>query len=202
MLLNNCIFIRLSIRYKQPIQTSVILNENHINFEKKFIELVGLTLDSVEYAEIIYDSENPMPFYNTEFDLIHSIDFSISLYTSSGERVEIYWDDTFFQYGIGMRINEKSNLTQFQKWNVTDTNVWQDHIGEKITDVKLYWETIISDDEEIVYPQSLKISFTNDKKMFISAAQFLDNSDKVFGISDNLVVTNNEFLAKHIDIIH
>jgi hypothetical protein len=83
------------------------LNNEHITFEEKCKLLVGQTIVNVEYLEIDYQPKNPEPYYLTKFDNLHSVDFSILLHTDTRETIEIYWDGQFFQYGIGLKINEK-----------------------------------------------------------------------------------------------
>ncbi len=81
---------------------------------------------------------------------------------------------------------------------------WPFHINKKIT-----WEPLTSiaenkaaKQEYFAYPQDLKIEFSNANNIFISAAAFTNgNYNEVYGIADNLLVTDNEALAKKLNII-
>lgn len=54
-----------------------------------------------------------------------------------------------------------------------------------------------------MYPQDIKVTFSNKKNIFISAAGFLNPSDKeVYGMLDNLTVTDNEELARQVKMIN
>jgi hypothetical protein len=54
-----------------------------------------------------------------------------------------------------------------------------------------------------IYPQDLRIDFSNDRSIFISAAGFLNEEDKeVIGLMDNLTVTDNETLARQVKMIN
>lgn len=123
--------------------------------------------------------------------------------------VEIYWDGQFFQYGIGIKINERSDFSGDIKWNVSDNGLWKKFIGAKIIDIGINWVTVITTEEKTSktetysYPQDIKVTFSNGKNIFISAAGFLNQDDKeVFGTLDNLTVTDNEKLARQVKMIN
>jgi len=184
------------------------LSLEHIDFEKKFRHLIGLTLSKVEYIEIDYSPEYPKPWYQTKFKEIDSIDFSIILYFEHQSHAEIYWDGQFFQYGIGLQINKGPIFSGYRKWNVTENEMWKKFIGQSIKETKITWESVTTTEdrtgiqEHIVYPQDLKIEFSNNKDIFISAAAFMDEwDDTAYGFMDNLLVTDNETLAKEVKMI-
>jgi len=189
------------------------LKREHKDFENYIEQLIGKTIIKVEYAEIDYEKLNEdsieKQYYPTHFKNLDSIDFSIFLYSKTNEKIEIYWDDKFFQFGIGMKINEKSDFSDFKVWNVTDNQLWAGVIGETIENVKLNWEKVITTEEKsgksetFIYPQDISLKFSNGIKIFISAAAFLnENDNEVFGMSDNLTVTNNEELARKTKMIN
>ena len=189
------------------------LDKEHIDFENHCKQLIGLTIIKVEYAEIAYNElngkSNPEPYYTTLFPNLDSVDFSIFLHTNKDKLVEIYWDGKFFQYGIGIKINQPSDFSGFQKWDVSSNDLWKRIIGIKIANISITWETVTTTEEgtrkteSFIYPQDLKITFSNDKNIFISAAGFLDQGDKeVYGMLDNLTVTDNEELARQVKMIN
>ena len=185
------------------------LTQEHLDFEKLSRQLIGLTILKVEYSEINYEQTNPKPYYPTQFTNLDSIDFSIFLHTDTDKLIEIYWDDKFYQFGIGIKINEPSDFFGNIKWAVSGNDLWKQFIGTTISDIHITWETVSTREEKsdktesFVYPQDLKISFSNDKKIFISAAGFLDQGDKeVYGMLDNLIVTDKEELARQVKMIN
>ena len=183
------------------------LEKRHIDFENYCKQIIGLQIISVDYYEIMYDKNNPAPNYKTHYSEIDSIDFSIVLHTTN-DKVEIFWDGEFYQFGIGLRINEKSVFDGYQSWDVSDSNLWTNIIGQKITDLEIAWELVKTEEqktgkkEEFIYPQDLTLKFSNGQKVFISAAGFLNQNDpEVYGLLDNLTVTTNEDLAKKVKMI-
>jgi hypothetical protein len=184
------------------------LNQEHIDFESKLKRMIGLSLHKVEYLEINYEPEDPKPYYKTRFNEIDTIDFSI-IFQTDKDKIEFYWDGQFYQYGIGARINEVSEIATGQKWNVSQTDLWEKFIGQKIIEAHLTWEEITTYEENtgktdmFIYPQDLRIDFSNDRSIFISAAGFLNEEDKeVIGLMDNLTVTDNETLARQVKMIN
>ena len=184
------------------------LGKEHIEYENYCRQLIGLTILSVEYSEVKYSETNPTPWYKTQFTGLDSVDNSIAFRTSDDKRFEIFWDGKFFQYGIGVKLDEPQDFSAFQKWDVTNNELWKKYIGTKITDVKLTWEKVTTTEqktgktEHFLYPQDIKISFSNDKSIFISAAGFLNEGDsEVYGMLDNLTVTDNEELARQVKMI-
>lgn len=184
------------------------LSTAHLNFENNTRQLLGLTISRVEYSEIDYNDTTPTPYYSTHYRDIDTVDFSIFLYCDNNAAVEIYWDDEFFQFGIGIKIDQPSDFTVTKKWDVTNNSLWKSFIGEKIIDVKIGWETATTIDEKehktehFIYPQDLTITFSNHKNIFVSAAGFLhEKASEVYGMLDNLTVTHNEELAKKVKMI-
>ena len=184
------------------------LNKKHIDFENHCKQIIGLKLSSVDYYEIKYDPENPTPCYKTKYPEIDSIDFSVVLHCDK-DKVEIFWDGQFYQYGIGLRINDKSVFDEFQAWEVNDSEIWSKVIGEKIIDLNITWEMVRTTEQktgnkdEFIYPQDITLIFSNGKKIIISAAGFLNADDnEVFGLLDNLTVTDNEKIARQVKMIN
>ena len=185
------------------------LTQKHLDFEKLSRQLIGLTVLKVEYSEIVYEQTKPKPYYLTQFTNLDSVDLSIFLHTDKDKLVEIYWDGKFYQFGIGIKINEPSDFSGNIKWDVSCNDLWKQFIGTTISDIYITWETVTTKEEKtgktesFVYPQDIKITFSNDKNIFISAAGFLEQGDKeVYGMLDNLTVTDNEELARQVKMIN
>lgn len=184
------------------------LTQRQFDFEKLSQQLTGMTVLKVEYSELIYELSHPIPHYQTHFENIDSIDFSIFLYTDKDSVVEICWDDEFEEYGIGIKINQLSQFSGTMIWDVSDNKLWKKFIGATISAVDINWDTVTSTEvktsktDRYAYPQDMKITFSDGGKVFISAARFLSEDDKeVFGMCDNLVVTDDEVLAKKTRVI-
>jgi hypothetical protein len=185
------------------------ITQEHLDFEKFCRQLIGLTIIKVEYSEIDYNQANHKPNYSTKFTNLDSVDFSIFFHTTDEKVVEIFWDDTFFQFGIGIKVNEPSDFSSYIKWDVSSNNLWKKFIGTCISEIYITWETVKTTEkksgktENFVYPKDIKITFNIEKSIFISAASFLDQSDNVVhGMSDTLTVTDNEELARKVKMIN
>jgi len=184
------------------------LTREQCEFEIHCKKVIGLSITKVEYSEVNYKPTNPQPFYITKFPNLDSIDFAILFKTATDEIIEIYWDDKFFSFGIGIKINENSDFSNFAKWEVSKDSIWKKFIGTKIIDIKIHWETVTTKKiesnktEVISYPQYTKITFSNKKSIFVSAAGFLNKDDlEVYGMLDNLTVTDDENLARQTKMI-
>jgi len=184
------------------------LHHSIADFNKKVQSLVEKKICAVEYLEIIYDEVNPRPMFNTRYVNVHSIDFSIILHTECNHKYEITWDGSFFQYGIGLAVDNNEFYTKSQKWDVSDTTIWQDTLHIEIADIDVTWEKLVETDQnarttsEYLYPQDMKITFNNSPKtILISAAGFLNETDEtVYGMLDNLTVTDDLDLAIKINM--
>jgi hypothetical protein len=104
---------------------------------------------------------------------------------------------------------KKSDFLDHKIWNLTDNKLWRDFLGKEITETKLNWETVTTTEqnsrktESWTYPQDIILTFINDRKIFISASGFLNETDnEVFGMLDNLTVTDNEELARKVKMIN
>lgn len=181
------------------------LTQEHLDYEKFCRQLIGLKVLKVEYLEINYEPVNPKPYYPTQFKNLDSVDFSIFFHCEEDKVIEVYWDGKFFQYGIGIKINEPSDFSGYYNWDVSGNDLWEQIIGTKIIDINITWETVTIWEpmESYIYPQDIKITFSNNKNIFISAAGFLEQDDnEVFGLLDNLTVTDNEELARKVKMIN
>ncbi len=185
------------------------LTKDHIDFENRCRSIIGLTLVKVEYTELQYEPTNPKPCYTTRFTNLDTVDFSIYFHTKTGSIIEFYWDGQFFQFGLGVKINQSSDFHEYQKWNVSNSDLLRKFINTQIVDVMLTWETVTTSDgwfsksESFTYPQDVKISFSNKQNIFISASGFLNDKDnEVYGMLDNLTVTDNETLARQVKMIN
>ena len=173
------------------------LPEKHINFKNKCRKIIGEKIQKIEYAEINYNPEKPTPFFETRSSKIHTIDYSIFFITEKNT-IEFYWDSEFTQYALGIKINEKTIFTKTIKWNLSENEFWKNVIGQKIKAVEIGWENEFGEP----YPQFITIKFENTTEIYISAAEFINDDDKIaFGFKDNLLVSNDKKIALENKII-
>ena len=184
------------------------LTQKHKDFEIFCQQLVGLNIVKVEYSEINYNPIKPEPYYLTNYSNVHSIDYSIFLHTQNNSLVEIFWSSEFFQFGIGLKINEKSNFSETLIWEVSELDIWKNIFGQIISNIEIEWDEVSIKDESnkiienFVYPQNINITFSSSKMIFVSAAGFItQDNTQVLSALDNLIVTDNKELAKKLNII-
>jgi hypothetical protein len=180
----------------------------HRDFESKCRLIIGWTVQKVQYAEIDYHQDNPQRCYKTNYREINSVDFSVIISTSGDNEVEFFWDDEFYAYGVGVKINEKSVFSGNRKWDVSQEPIWRECIGQKIVDAIIYWdETWVKSastgfKRDYTYPLALGLLFSNAKQIIISAGEFKDkNNQTAFPGMDNLLVTSSQDLALKTQMI-
>jgi hypothetical protein len=186
----------------------VILKERHIEFERKCGEIIGRTIKKVLYEEIKYDfgnNEVVTPYYKTRFPNVDTIDFAI-IFQSDTDFIEIKWDTTFFQYGVTVeRVNDFNPEERYGRiWEVSVNGLWKPNLYCTIIDVSIQWEEVwhTSDGDIIAYPQAILLYLSNNRRLIISAAEFLSaDNEEAMGFLDNLLVTDDEELAKQIKMI-
>lgn len=175
-------------------------------YEELYSKLLNSELKGVEYYEIAYEPTNPTPYFRTNLERIHSIDYSVVLTTSNG-RFELCWDDEFYQFGIGLNSESNSRFSNFQCWDVSTEDFWAELLGCQIISTQIDWDEVTTQHSDgtkelNIYPQSIRILFSNKRTIFISAAAFLNEGDPdVMGMMDNLTVTDDEELARQVKMI-
>lgn len=111
------------------------LSQKHLKFKSHCEKLIGKKIVLVEYAEIDYGkfANGPSePYYHTHHENIHSIDFSIFMYTNQNEKIEFHWDSRFTQYDLGLKINGKTDFSGCKHWNVTNHKIWTNILNIEI----------------------------------------------------------------------
>lgn len=186
----------------------MILTEEHVAYENDCRNMfIGQTICGVIYGEINYcnfDDVNIIvsqePSYMTKYQDIDTLDHSIYFKTNN-KTIYIFWDSTFFSYGLLSKeidFDETTNDYE-QKWDVSKDEKWIRVIGHKIVDFKIIWEKLDSDN---IYPQAFTLETENKVTIIISASEFKGSEqDKIFGMSDNLLVTMNLDLARELKMI-
>ena len=183
------------------------LSKKHLEFEASCRQIIGLTICKVEYAELPVESTNSTPFfwYPTRFPNLHSVDFSIYLHAETGQIADIFWGAQFYQYDLCLQlsassINQPADNSFRRTVDVSRSDLWAKFIGTRITDIRIHWESFRMT-EIIVYPQDFQLTFSNNHTVFISLAQLHQGHDEVSKGSDNLMVTDNEELARQVKMI-
>ncbi|MDR6763488.1 hypothetical protein J2Y38_003709 [Flavobacterium sp. 2755] len=182
----------------------MILTDEHIVYENNCRKMfVGEIIQGIIYGEIQYvfeDNENliPEPSYFTKYPEIDTLDHSI-YFQMTNKTIYVFWDNTFFSYGLlSKEIDLEETLNDHeQKWDVSNEEKWINLIGQRIIDFKINWEEASS----FIYPQTFLLETENGKTIILSASEFKDSEqNKVYGMSDNLLVTTNLTLAKELKI--
>lgn len=184
------------------------LRKEHLDFENVVREIVGLRVSAVSYYSRADRMITSKSFQESHFKQIDSVDFSVMIQCQNNKKIEILWDSSFFQYGVGININEDSPFEKYQITDVRNSLIWNNTIGQTIENITVNWDLAIEENlngniiRKILYPQSLVLLFSNSNKVFISAAGFLERDDEqVYPYLDKLSITQNEALAKQTRMI-
>ena len=167
-------------------------------------KMVGLKLAEVVYYEI--EDNEPGYLYKTKIG--HFLDFGLDLVAEDGSYFSILWDDTFFQFGVG--IYPRSAAQQIRvdrRWVVTRDPHWVPFIGKNIESAEVFWSWVdVSTSESartrIYYPQDLILTFSNNRRVYVSASQWWEESQQVLGLSDNILVVFSDRIAAQHKLAH
>jgi hypothetical protein len=174
--------------------------KTRVEFDAMLNRLVGFTVAQVHYYEIDY--EDGHAYFRDHLETGHFIDYGVNLIDPSGKSAYITWDGTFYQYGL-MPFFDTANpeLLAGQAHDVTTDQEWLPFIGRTVVASDSYWSWIthsnLPTSERIYYPQDIRVTFDNDLKLYLSAAQFLNDSQTLFGLSDNVLVVFRDDVAQH-----
>ncbi|WP_299411418.1 hypothetical protein [Acaryochloris sp. IP29b_bin.148] len=163
-------------------------------------KLVGLEIQRVTYFEIEYGTDEPCYLHQPEIG--HFLDYGLEFKTRDDGFRTFFWDGTFYQYGIGIFPHEaKCEVTTSRQWDVSATSDWRPFIGSMITSVDVFWSWAsesVTDDEAFrtYYPQDLRLSFSCHRHIYLSASQYMDLSDRLWAMSDDILVVFDETVAQ------
>lgn len=190
----------------------MILTDEHIVYENNCNKMfVGEIIQGIIYGEIQYEDEKSLtlePSYGTKYSDIDTLDHSIYFKTIN-KIICVFWDNTFFSYGLlSKEIDLDKPFNNYeQKWDVSNQEKWINLIGQKIVDFKINWEEVSSSNMNVAnrkyytYPQTFLLQTENGTTIILSASEFKGSEqNKVYGMSDNLLVTTNLTLAKKLKI--
>jgi hypothetical protein len=193
------------------------LTDKHIAYENNCqLMFIGQIIRSVIYGESKYflgengDNTNPMPYYETKYIDVDTLDHSVYFKTDN-KTIYVFWDNTFICYGLQsklLELTEKTNDYE-QKWDVSIKKNWDGVIGQKIVDFKIIWEETWTSNLDgsnkvyTIYPQTFEIKTQNGRAIIISASELKgEEEDKIYTLMDNLLVTTNTDLARKLRIIN
>ncbi len=162
--------------------------------------LVGKRLRGVRYFEIQYDVEKPN-YLNDSFPG-HLLDFGCDLEMSDGSIFGFIWDGEYFQYGVGiLRSSLQDEVKVAKVWDVTKEQHWTDIVGNSVVKTRVYWSSVQDQGEEKqFYPQDVELEFDDGSLVFFSASQYREDTDTLWGMSDDIAVIFGENAAKKYKI--
>lgn len=174
-------------------------------YDSAIQEVVGLELATVTYYEIKYEVSGP--YYLHHPGIGHFLDFGVEFRMACGQYRSFFWDGTFYQYGIGP-YPQKATLELTgtnSKWDVSERKEWKELIGCRIESAEVFWSWASHSDaprksQRIYYPQDIKLSFAGGKCIYISASQYLEETDTLFGMSDDILIVFEESVARNYGI--
>lgn len=170
-------------------------------YEANLKQLVGFAIECVVYFELDY--QDGRQYFRDYPETGHFLDFGVELIDATGRTVCLTWDGTFFQYGMGVYVDIPSaEVLPGLAYDVTNDPEWTPFLRRKIVAVESYWtgvfDSMAPDATETSYPQDIRITFDNNRSLYLSAAQFLNDSGELSGMSDNvLIIFHDEVAQKH-----
>lgn len=198
------------------MHTDVSLKEKQTQYEQRVAAVVGRCISTVRYYEIAYE-ESQLYWDNGQF---HSLDFGLDLKMEDGCRFKISWDSEFYQYEISL--SEGSLADQLAEsvamWDVSNHPKWKPLLHNEIVDAKVYWSWVefttwqkqdslgrhlrqlFQKPERRDYPQDVELVFASGGRAFFSAAQYLKDEDKLFGMSDEVTVIFSDEVAARYEV--
>jgi len=172
-------------------------------FDANLNRLVGFTIERVVYFELDY--QDGRPYFRDHPETGHFLDFGVELIDANGRSSCITWDGTFFQYGLGVFVDIPSaDVLPGLSYDVTNDPEWTPFLRRRIDSVESYWawvaDSMAPDANRTYYPQDIRLTFDNNRSIYFSAAQFVDDSGKLFGMSDNVLIVFNDDVAQRHEL--
>jgi len=187
--------------------------QRHFIFNNHCRHLIGLKIVKVKYAEVLSNIPDAEPQYKTHIDDVDSVDYAVFLYTASNDVIEICWDTRFVQYEIGIKINESVPSPIYRLWDVSSHAMWKGILAATIINVTIGWQEIntykpsqkavlgLTRAPKTASPQYIIIEFSHGQSIYVSASQFFGDESAASGMLSNLLVTNNEAVARRVNMI-
>jgi len=173
-------------------------------FEAAIQGLVGLTIADVTYFEIEYQTQEPCYLHQPKIG--HFLDFGVEFRMACGSYRSFLWDGTFYQYGIGLFPYAACLEVNTQRqWVVSATPEWRQIIGSSVASARIYWSWVsgspaAKEAYRTYYPQDIELAFTCGKHIYLSASQYSDKTDSLYGMSDDILIVFDESAAKKYQV--
>jgi len=173
--------------------------KSRAEYDANLNRLIGFAIARVRYFEVDY--QDGRPYFRDHSEIGHFLDYGVELSDPQGVTACISWDGTFFQYGLAVYPDSSSSdVLAGLAYDVSDDPMWEPYIGHRITGADSYWswvaESMKPNAERTYYPQDIRLTFDNRRSLYLSAAQYLENSGSVFGMSDNVLIVFDDEAAK------
>ncbi|MBX2822377.1 MAG: hypothetical protein KTR29_21965, partial [Rhodothermaceae bacterium] len=123
---------------------------------------------------------------SVDFD---SLDFGLELEMKDGSIFYIYWGSEFHQYGVSILTETYQHTGLVRIWDVTEYSRWNPLLGMTITSVDIAWNQLKFNDESTTpeCPQDLRLTFENDKHVYISALEVWPDGNRDY-MKDHITV--------------
>jgi hypothetical protein len=173
------------------------MHNMRLEFEQQARRICGERIARVRYFEIAY--EDGKPRWRREFGDV--LDFGLDLETSNGRAFQVTWDSRFFAYGLSLQEGHlEEHLSAAAVWDVTEESRWSQVVNQTVRDVAVYWSEVESDGSVTCYPQDMALIFESGAKVFLSASQYVEDTDELFGMSDEVAVIFDEETAERYQV--
>lgn len=134
----------------------------------------------------------------------HSLDYGFEILTNQNRYYYFIWGSEFTQYDVKFTEGRIANEFKDQKnikehLNITHSN-WQPIKDKKITDVKVIWShwSTSNQPNKNQYPQTIKLTFENQKNIWISVLEIWDN--QIMGMKDHITILFDSKAVQKYDL--
>lgn len=159
--------------------------------------LNGVVIDRVCCFEVEYETDEAS--YLDRPDIGHFLDYGVEWRLTDGTFRSFIWDNTFYPYGVGLFSEPlESQVTESRKWDVTHSAEWQPLVRQPVSAATAFRSCVEepTGNSRTYYPQDLRITFGSIQSIYICAAQYLESSDQIMGLSDEIMVVFSEDIAR------
>lgn len=173
--------------------------------------LIGTSIVEVYY--VVLNSYNELDLYEDWklFDYIHSVDMSIIFKLDNGKLLQIFWDNNFHCYGVGLKVLSAFEERETVKLiNVSENDIFSKLKDSILIDVLIYWDEIETTRVETFsgfafmkqklfkkIPIVWQIKFENNADMWIAAFEIRSNNEHSYWADHLTVFFNEEDIRKY-----
>lgn len=174
------------------------------SFEQNLFKLLGKEVRVIKYIEA--PPLDDLIGWAQFKDKFHGVQQGVQL-TYSGlsglQDAFVHWNGFFQQYGLAF---EERPWTDFvingAVWDVTAQKPWTNFLPATVTELSVFWHpSELSEPApwpRPLYPRDLELTFANQFKIYMSAAHFDSENEKlIFGDHNVVVAWSADFAEKH-----